>query len=299
MASIGRACVLLTSGVMVMGAYECPGGWTAKSGTPTCPGTTSSACTHQACCNMEPTAAPTPAPTHAKTCSDYSVAWVLSQALGSGCKTDNKFFDLKNLANAVASPQADADVKAACCTPFADATCSDWNLMACPSSKTKVMTNSAPGGNDMELSQSDFEDHCCVPTPAPTYTCASFSVTWAAAQLVGNGCKTDSKFFDMKKLDVTVTSDGDADIKAACCTLLSDAMCSDWFMACPSGKYVKGNTAAPGEGDDMSMTTSSFQSTCCGDPLKCADYVADEQISSAARVAASTVGIIMAVLTVM
>merc|ERR1712194_410257 len=64
------------------------------------------------------------------TCSDFSVAWILSQGLGAGCAQDTKFFDFKKNAVTVAAPAGVTEVKTACCTAFAEAKCSDW-LFSC------------------------------------------------------------------------------------------------------------------------------------------------------------------------
>lgn len=210
------------------------------------------------------------------------------------------FFDLKKSTNAVASPQGDSDIRAACCTAFADATCADW-LMICPSGQSRVDTNSArgDGADGMTMSQSGYETHCCVPTPAPTYTCASFSALWTAAQLVGGGCAPETEFFDLKKSTVSVASMADADVKAACCTPFSEALCSDWnLMMCPVDKYKVGTNAAPGQGSDgMRLTATNFESICCRDALLCANF--GLEASSAARVAASFVAAMGAILVVM
>jgi len=102
-----------------------------------------------------------------KTCASYSVAWLLSQAVGSGCLESGatKFFDTKKMSTTVASPQGKDEIKAACCTPFADATCSDWNSMSCSSSsKFTASTNSAPadGSSGKTLTQAKYDELCCV-----------------------------------------------------------------------------------------------------------------------------------------
>jgi len=275
-----------------MGQYQCPDGYTDKSGSPYCAGAVSSSCTTSACCDVSPTRRTTP------TCATYSAAWAISQLFGAGCAADTQFFDLKKSTTEVASPQGDDDIKAACCTDFADATCADW-LMSCPSGHALVGTNSAPGGGStgMTLGQEDFESQCCETTPAPTsapLTCASFSVVWTASQLLGGGCATDTKFFDLKKVTVSVPSNADDDVRSACCTAFSEAVCSDWvFMTCTSGQYVVETNAAPADGDDgMTIGTTSFVSSCCSDPISCADYGDGdgddgEEVSTASAVSAS------------
>ena len=99
-----------------------------------------------------------------KKCSQFAVAWALSQVLGQGCATDKKFFDLKKTAAVVAGPAGETEVKAACCTPFADAKCSDWNTKSCTAADTyKVMSNSAPadGADGQSLSEPKFKELCC------------------------------------------------------------------------------------------------------------------------------------------
>ena len=285
-----------------MGQYQCPDGWTDKSGSPACAGAVSAACTTAACCDIstDPTPAPTPAP--APTCATYSVAWAISQALGGGCAADTQFFDLKKLANGVASPQSDSDIKAACCTAFADATCADWVTWSCSSGQARVDANSAPGGgaDGMTMTQDDFSSQCCETTPAPTpapTTCASFSVAWILSQALGAGCAADTEFFDLKKLAVTVSSSADADVKSACCTPFSEAVCSDWSaMSCQSGQYVVGTNAAPAD-DGMTIEVATFRSSCCSDPISCADYA--EDVSSAPRGSASIAAASVAVAVTM
>jgi len=206
------------------------------------------------------------------TCSAYSVLWAGAQLLGGGCKADNKFFDLKKNAVTVGGTQSDSDIKAACCTRFADATCADWPT-SCGSGTSKVLTNSAPGDSNGALSQANFRTKCCV---APVTTCSAYSVVWAAAQLLGGGCKPDNKFFDLKKSDVAVGgTQSDSDVKAACCTPFADATCADWntVRTCDTGKFLDGAVAAPTDGTTIS--DSEYKELCCKDPMACADYVVE------------------------
>jgi len=274
---------------MAMGQYQCPDGWTDKSGSPECAGAVSAACTTVACCDMSTPATPAPTPAPTPTCATYSVAWLLSQALSLGCaaETPIAFFDLKKIADGVASPQSDADIKAACCTAFTEATCADWVALSCSSGQARVDANSAPGGgaDGMTMTQDDFSSHCCETTPAPTpapTTCASFSVAWLLSQALGAGCAADTEFFDLKKLAVPVSSSADADVRSACCTPFSEAVCSDWStMSCEWGQYVVGTNAAPADDDGMTIEVATFRSSCCSDPISCADY--GEDVSSAPR----------------
>jgi len=249
---------------MVSGAYTCPNGWTDKSGEPACAGAMSSTCSTATCCDAVPT------------CASFATAWVLSQAAGGGCAGDTKFFDLKKTDVEVAAPEGEAEVKSACCTPFADAQCSDWAavLGSCDSGKVFVGTNSAPadGSNGMLLSQSKYQELCCIETPQ---TCSSFSAAWIVSQALGGGCAGDTKFFDLKKTDVEVAApEGEAEVKSACCTPFADAQCSDWASvmgSCDSGTFIVGTNSAPADGSNgISLSQSKYQELCCDPPMKCA-----------------------------
>jgi hypothetical protein len=203
--------------------------------------------------------------------------------LDAGCAADTKFFDTKKLAVEVADPLGEAEVKTACCTPFADAKCSDWSLTlgACPAGKDFEGTNSAPadGSDGKTLSQSKYEELCCVDTPQ---TCTDFSLAWVALQVFGGGCAADTKFFDTKKLAVEVAATstptaGEAEVKAACCTAFADAKCSDWAVTmgvCPVGKAFEGTNSAPADGTDgKTLSESKYHEMCCVDvPQTCSDF---------------------------
>jgi len=188
-------------------------------------------------------------------------------------------------------------VKAACCTPFADAKCSDWAaiLGSCDSGKDFIGTNSAPadGADGKSLSSTKYKEMCCVDTPT---TCSSYSVVWAAAQLLGGGCAADTKFFDLKKAAVTVASAGDAQVKAACCTPFADAKCSDWasLKSCASGTFPVGTNSAPADGaDGKTLTQNKYRELCCAQPITCASADAFEA-NSAFQNAASMITVCLA-----
>jgi len=218
------------------------------------------------CCVTEPA-----------TCSSFSAAWLISQVVGAGCAQDTKFFDLKTLNAEVGGSQEEADVKAACCTPFAEALCSDWNTKSCSSDTVVVPTNTAPadGANGMTLSQDKFQELCCVTEPE---TCSSSSVAWLILQAAGGGCAEDTKFFDLKTLDAEVGgSQEEADVKAACCTPFAEAQCSDWnAMSCSSGTFAVGTNSAPADAADgdngMTLSQDNFQELCCETAMKCKDF---------------------------
>jgi hypothetical protein len=117
MARLSYTVAVLAVMPVVTGQYTCSNGWKVKSGTPRCAGAMSSTCSTGTCCAPQPT------------CASFQLAWLASQLLGAGCVEDSKFFDLKKISVNVADPEGEAEVKAACCTPFADAKCSEWEAV--------------------------------------------------------------------------------------------------------------------------------------------------------------------------
>jgi predicted SnoaL-like aldol condensation-catalyzing enzyme len=256
--SLLQVFALLVSVSIVNGAYECPVLWKDKLSSSTCAGAQSESCTDTSCC-----IAP-------RFCSEFAVAWGITQLAGGGCAADNKFFDMKKASTAVADPAGAAEVKAACCTPFADATCSDWApVKSCNSgdivaeadqSKSAVDT---PGSSPW-MSNDKFKESCC---STPIETCSQFAVAWAVAQAIGGGCAADHKFFDTKKAGTAVADPaGDAEVKAACCTPFADATCGDWapVKSCKLGDFV-----AQADKSDSAVDTPShlrddrFKNSCC------------------------------------
>jgi hypothetical protein len=225
--------------------------------------------------------------------------------LGAGCVADTKFFDTKKLAVEVADPAGEAEVKTACCTAFADAKCSDWQVTmgVCPLGKDFEGTNSAAADSTdgKSLSQSKYEERCCVDAPQ---TCTDFSAAWVLAQALGAGCAPDTKFFDTKKLAVQVAATstptaGEAAVKAGCCTPFADAKCSDWAAtlgSCTTGTFIVNTNSAPAEGSDgTALTQAKFQQLCCESPMKCEDYMdtyASSSVSRSASLAVAFSGII-------
>jgi len=260
-----RIAAILAIVPVIHGAFTCSEGFKDKAGTPICAGAVSSTCSRATCCDVGPT------------CSDFSATWVLKQVVGGGCVADTKFFDLKKLGVEVAAPKGDAEVKAACCTAFADAKCSDWNAKSCPLGKSLVSSNAAPadGSNGKTLSQDKYEEMCCV---VPPKTCSDFSTAWVLAQLLGQGCFSDSakKFFDLKKVAVDVAAPAnDAEVKEACCTAFADAKCSDWnAKSCPLGKSLVSPNAAPADGSNgKTLSQDKYEEMCCVVPPKtCSDF---------------------------
>jgi len=286
-----RSLAVLALVYVVNGAYDCSSGWKDQSGTPKCAGAVASTCSKATCCTAVPT------------CSSFAVAWGVTQLLGAGCAADTKFFDMKKGTVEVAHPEGEAEVKAACCTPFAQAHCSDWAAVkgSCPSGKAFVGTNSAPPDNSdgKTLSTAKYQEMCCVEQHAK---CSSFAVAWGVTQLLGEGCAADTKFFDMKKGDVEVAHpEGDAEVKAGCCTPFAQAHCSDWAAvlgSCPSGKFFLGtNSAPPDNSDGKTLSTAKYQEMCCVVAMKCADYTMTET-SSVPQATASMVALVLAIAAV-
>jgi len=161
----------------------------------------------------------------------------------------------------------------ACCDPvFADARCSDWNLMGCPSGKSVAGANSAPADSSsgMGLSQAKYNELCCVDVPI---TCSAYTAAWVSVQSAGGGCVADIKFFDDQKADFEVAApQGDAEVKAACCTSFADALCNHWHQECPSGKYDVGTNSAPAYGWGSVLSQAQYNEFCCVDmPTPSAD----------------------------
>merc|ERR1712194_673038 len=184
---------------------------------------------------------------------------------------DTKFFDTKRNAVTIAAPAGVTEVKAACCTAFAEAKCSDWSavLGTCDFGHNFVGTSSAPPDT---LSSANYKKTCCVPT------CSAFSVVWVASQLLGGGCAENTKFFDTKKNAVLVAAPaGGTEVKAACCTAFAEAKCSDWSAvllgACDVGQNFVGTSSAPPDNaDGKTLSSAKYKEMCCvTPPSTCSD----------------------------
>ena len=80
-------------------------------------------------------------------------------------------------------------MKAACCTPFAQAKCSDWVGFTCASGQMRVGTNNAPpdGTDGKSLTQAKYREMCCaVPMKCADYTVeeTTSSVSQGTASMV-------------------------------------------------------------------------------------------------------------------
>jgi hypothetical protein len=141
------------------GGYGCSAGYTKQLGEPLCATAYSTGCSEATCC-----IAP-------KTCSQYSATWIIAQAVNGGCALNSNiaFFDTKKLAVAVASPQGDAEITSACCSPYSSAICSDWaGVYGCAAGTSLQKDNSAaPDGADGKTfsSVTKFREQCCITTP--------------------------------------------------------------------------------------------------------------------------------------
>jgi len=267
---MGRALVALVLAPAVHGQYVCNSPLKAIDGAK-CSGAESSSCTEQACCAKQ------------KTCSNYAAAWLLAQAGGGGCRAGNAklFWDTKKVNEVVAQPLGDAEKKAACCTKFSDAKCSDWPMGGCGFGfKFKAGAAAPPDGSDgLTLSSSKYKELCCEELPNPPTTCSKFAVTWITAQLLSGGCMKGGKkmFFDRKKDDVEVASPaGETEVTDACCTKFSDAKCSDWPKGgCGLGYNFKESASAPADGSDgKTLSDSKYKELCCEEiPKTCGNYM--------------------------
>jgi len=248
--------------------YTCADG--PKAGEPLCATANEASCSKTTCCNAP------------KTCATYSAAWILAQAVNGGCQKDSNkdFFDKKKMAVVVASPHGETQVKAACCTPFSAAKCSDWTGIYACAAGTSVQNDktAAPDGADGKsfTALAKFRETCCATTPK---TCATYSAAWMLASLTSGGCLKDGAkdFFDRKKMAVVVASPhGDAQVKAACCTPFSSAKCSDWagIYGCASGTVLHSTDAAAPDGSDGKTFSAlaKYRQACCKAPLKCSAY---------------------------
>ena len=110
-------------------------------------------------------------------CCSFAVAWGVSQLLGAGCAADAKFFDMKKATTEVPDPAGTTEVKAACCTPFAQAQCSDSAavLGLCPSGEFFSGTKSAPpdSTDGKTLSKAKYQQMCCF----NQVKCADYTMT--------------------------------------------------------------------------------------------------------------------------
>jgi len=220
-------------------------------------------------------------------CSDFSAKMLLEQVLGSGCAADNRFFDLKKKDVVVGGNAGDTQIKAACCTPFAEAKCSDWNTNVCTDAGTrKVMSNSAPadGANGKTLSAAKFKELCCA---KKVQTCSDFQAKWLVAQVTGSGCATDNKFFDLKKKDaVPAGAAGVTEVKAACCTPFAEAKCSDWNtnVCTDAGTRKVMSNSAPADGaNGKTLSATKFKELCCAKkPMTCSNFAARWLVAQAA-----------------
>lgn len=265
--------------------YPCTDGYSTKAGEPLCATAYEAGCSKTTCCNAP------------KKCSAYSVAWIAASLLGNGCLKDGAkdFFDKKKMTATVASPHGDAQIKAACCTPFSAAKCSDWaGVYGCAAGTSVKNDNAAaPDGTDGKTfsNVAKFREKCCA---TPPKTCATYEAAWILAAAANGGClKGGAKdFFDRKKKTMAVASpQGETQIKAACCTPFSSAKCSDWVgvHTCAAGTTLQGaNAAAPDGSDGKSFSAlAKFRQVCCKAPLKCSAYTGKEMASGAIMHAAS------------
>merc|ERR1712064_59722 len=170
------------------------------------------------------------------------------------------------------------------------AICSDWvGVYTCALGTTlQSAASAAPDGTDGNTFSSvdKFRETCCA---TPPRTCSEWSAAWIIAQAANGGCRKDGAkmFFDTKKSGATVASPhGEAEVKAACCTANSAAICSDWVgvYTCASGTTLQSAASAAPDGTDGNTFSSvdKFREVCCAVPLKCSAWTPGTDVDRAA-----------------
>lgn len=263
-----RAVVSLVFVKTVFGAYSCQTGYKSTTGDPKCAGATYSTCSTGSCC------------TKIKTCADYTAGWIIRQGLGTGCALTDKFFDTKKATTTVADTGLDADIITSCCTPFSAAKCSDWSLNTCSTGirKESEASISAPAFPvaSKSITSAKFTESCCEEKNFCPLGGLNFCVTGSL------------KFVDNKKnanrvrYDVSGDSASDlANKQAACCTLASQAVCSDWLdlyclfgTCCDAGtsRTATGARSAPATAGSLLSTNAKYKENCCLAKAKCSTY---------------------------
>jgi len=240
-----------------------------------------------------------------KTCANWSGLWIVAQAVNGGCHENNAkyFFDRKKLATTVASPYKTPEIKAACCTAYSSARCSDWvGVYGCATGTVLQQDNAAApdGTNGKSFSAlAKFREKCCATPPTPPKKCSDYSVAWIVAQAANGGCHENGNkaFFDRKKLAMTVASpQGKAEITSACCTAYSSAKCSDWagVYGCASGTVIQPADAAAPDGSDGKTFSAlaKFRQVCCKAPMRCSAYTGTQTSGAIMHVASLWVAVI-------
>jgi len=111
---------------------------------------------------------------------------------------------------------------------------------------------------------------CTMPTGATT--CAATNIVTGGNRCNGGASADKTRFQDLKKSATVLKSSTDDDFIAGCCSLCSEAKCSDWLgMTCPAKKAPKSDTPM-GVADCKVPTSAKWQETCCADAAKCSAH---------------------------
>jgi len=215
----------------------------------------------EACC------APTPT-----TCASTNAITGNAKCKSTAAISD--FFDLKKTASVPAS-KSRVDFQKACCTKCSAATCADWQtvkaLVGCGTGKYILGTTALASADCAIPVDAKYKETCCATAPI---ICSGTNAISGNAK-----CKTGSDknyFFDLHKGAATAASASDADFVGACCSKCSEAKCADWqpvkaLVGCGTGKVFAATNVLPSS-DCAIPADAKYKETCCGEPMKCADY---------------------------
>jgi len=108
----------------------------------------------------------------------------------------------------------------------------------------------------------------------------SFSAAWIIPQAADGGCAEDTKFFDLKTLSAEVgCTQGEADVKAACCTRAAIGIQCHAVQARPA--VFDTNKALADGANGNTVSQSKFQELCCDVDNSCARFSGAWLISQA------------------
>lgn len=275
-----RIVSLLTLACGVAAQFSCQTGQKAKSGDPSCWGSTSATCSPFTCCDADPnsyakcsshTCTAGYKVASAKTsetcafgicadlqCCELDPSLCLSQAVASGilCNvlTPN-FMDLKKMGN-----EHKDDLATNCCSPYTEAQCQDWSTVTtCASGTYADPSKKSNVAGDIKLTQqADYRSKCCTSVA----TCQGFS-----------GCSEGSEL-SSSPATRKCSSDAASCTETECCSVKAGT-CRAHPTTCALGK-AKGNL-----GSEAGDTPSA---TCCVDLLKCSQYSEEVDAASEAKV---------------
>merc|ERR1712032_554642 len=196
--------------------------YTQGSSTTKCLGG-SDTCTTSTCCTLKVTCAQ-------KAALPFLNPWATDAS--RNCMKPNKdaptekasmFFDLKKVSKVIPGDSAatDEQIRTACCTPFSEATCSDWVLKSCASDDRYISqtdktaaADAGPEGNSYkdDMGPGMFDRECC----SDKATCKDMT------------CPKGTTAIDGRR-DTKCSGDASSCQYSNCCTGIPDAMkCADW-----------------------------------------------------------------------